>query len=76
MQLGIDWVSLLLFMGAFALSQVSSVPLRVRYGVLAAAFGGISLIRLRGDREGLNFVFGLIAAAMAAYYLVRAFRSR
>ena len=76
MQLGIDWVSLAIFAVAFVVSQVRSIPLRVRYVILAVAFACIAALRLRMDRVGPNFAFGVLAAVFAAYYLVRAFRAR
>lgn len=76
MQLGIDWVSLVIFAVAFIVAQVRSIPLRVRYVILAVAFACIAVLRLRMDRVGPNFAFGVLAAGFSTYYLVRAFRVR
>ena len=75
MRLGIDYVSLIIFVAAYAFSQVKAVPVKIRYGVVAAAFAGIALYRLRIGAQGPNLIFVLVAAAFAVYYLVRAFRT-
>jgi len=76
LQLGIDWVSLAIFAAAFVVAQIRAIPLRVRFGLLAIAFAVIAALRLRMDRVGPNFLFGVVAALFSVYYLVRAFRAR
>lgn len=74
-RIGIDWVSLGIFVVAYVIAQVRTIPIRVRYGVLAAACGAIALWRLKLGAVGINMAFVVLAGVLAAYYLVRAFRS-
>lgn len=76
MQVGIDWVSMGIFLVAYALSQVNSIPLRLRYGVLAAACGAIAFYRMRWGLAGVNAIFTGLAAALAVYYVIRALGAR
>jgi hypothetical protein len=76
LNLTVDWVSLAIFVGAYAFSQIRSVPAPARYGVLAAACAAIGLYRLRIGAYGFNMIFVLIAGALAVFYAVRAFQSR
>jgi len=78
MSIGIDWVSLAIFVAAYAFSQLRSVPAPARYGVLAAACAAIAFYRLRrgGGAEGANMIFVLLAGGLAVFYAVRAFQSR
>ena len=74
--IGIDWVSTAVFAGAFLFSQIRAVPLRLRYGVLAAACAGIAIYRLRGGLgAGPNMIFPLLAGALAVYYAFKAIRA-
>jgi hypothetical protein len=78
MRVGIDWVSLAIFVAAYAFSQLRTVPAPVRYGVLSAACAAIGVYRLRtgGSALGQNMLFVLLAGALAVFYAVRAFQSR
>ena len=72
MQVGIDWTAAAIFGVAFVLSQVRTIPLRVRYGVLALACGVIAAMRLRGGAVGPNLVFVCLAGGLSVYYAFRA----
>ncbi len=75
MRIGIDWVAVVLLLGAYAFAQIRAVPVRVRYGVSAAAFGAIALFRLRAGATGLNLIVALVAAGFAVLYLIKAFQA-
>ncbi len=74
MRLGIDWVSTVIFLLAWAFSQVRTVSIRVRYGVLAGAYAAICGVRLQQQLIGFNLAVAAFAGALAVYYLVRAMR--
>ena len=74
MQLGVDYVSLAIFLAAYAFSNVHAVPIKVRYGVMAAACTGIGLLRIRQGVAGTNLIFAGIGLAFGLYYLVQMFR--
>jgi hypothetical protein len=76
MQIGIDWVSMGIFLVAYALSQVSAIPIKLRYLVLAAACAAIAVFRLRLGMAGVNAVFTGLAGALAVYYVIRALGAR
>ena len=76
MGIGIDWVAVLIILGAYAFTQVRSVPLSVRYGVFAAAAGVIALYKLRQGAVGANMIFVLVAGALAVWYAIQAVRAR
>jgi uncharacterized membrane protein HdeD (DUF308 family) len=76
MGIGIDWVAAGILLVAFVVSQIRSVPPSVRYGVIALACGAIAGYRLRMGATGLNLGFVILAAALAVYYLFRAFSTR
>lgn len=75
MRLGIDYVSLALFLVAFVISQIRTLSLKVRYLVVAASCGAIAAYRLKMGAQGVNLAFVGVAAVLAVMYLVRAFRS-
>ncbi len=75
MQVGIDWVSLGIFLVAYVISQIRTVPLRVRYAVLSVALGIIAVYRLRLSAVGINLVFSGIAAALCLFYAYRAVKA-
>lgn len=73
MQVGIDWTAAAIFGVAFVLSQIRTIPLRIRYGVLALACGVIAAMRMRGGAVvGPNLLFVCLAAGLCVYYLFRA----
>jgi hypothetical protein len=74
MNVGIDWVSTAIFIAAYLFAQVRTVPMKLRYGVLAGACVLIALFRLRGGAQGLNLVFVGIAGGLAVYYAVKAMK--
>jgi hypothetical protein len=74
LRVGVDWVSLVLVLAAYALSQVRTLSLRLRYGGMAIAFVGMALARLRLGVAGMNGVLTAMAAALAVFYAYRAFR--
>lgn len=71
MQIGIDWVSTGIFLAAYVFAQIRTVPLKLRYGVLAAACAAIAVLRLRMGTHTFNLVFVGIAAALCLYYAVK-----
>jgi hypothetical protein len=76
--LSIDWVSAGIFVVTYAFAQITTVPLRVRYVVLALGCAGICGYRLQhyGSEQNLNLVITLAAAVLALFYLVRAMMAR
>jgi hypothetical protein len=73
--IGIDWVALLILLAAYAFAQVPSVPTAMRYGVFAAAAGIIALYKLRAGAAGTNMLLVVIAGALAVWYAVKAVRA-
>lgn len=73
--MGIDWVSVVVLVGAYAFAQVRSVPAAVRYGVFAAAAGIIALYKLSSSRSSVNMVLVLVAAVLAVWYTVKAIQA-
>lgn len=76
MQIGIDWVSMGIFLVAYALSQVNAIPIKLRYFVLAAACAAIAVYRMRWGMAGVNAIFTGLAVALAVYYVIRALGAR
>lgn len=76
MQMGIDWVAVVVLGVAWVFSQVRTVPVRLRYWVFAAACLGIAAYRLqqRGTVQA-NLIFIVLAAVLGVVYLVRGFRA-
>jgi uncharacterized membrane protein YfcA len=74
MQIGVDWVSMGIFLVAFAISRVNAISLRLRYVVLAAACGAITAYRLQAKVK--PEVFTWFALALAGYYVFRAIGAR
>ncbi len=75
--ISVDWVSMGIFVVTYAFAQVTSVPLRLRYIVLALGCAGICGYRIQHyGTEGLNFIITLAAAALAVFYLVKAMMAR
>jgi hypothetical protein len=70
--IGIDWVSLLILVAAYAFAQVRSVSAALRYGVFAGAAALIALYKLRAGAAGANMIMIAIAAALAVWYGVKA----
>ncbi|MFZ5469919.1 MAG: hypothetical protein ACOZIN_10830, partial [Myxococcota bacterium] len=62
MRLGVDWVSVGIFVVAYVVSQVRVLPVPVRYGALSGACGLIAVLRLRMGAAGVNLIFVGIAA--------------
>lgn len=75
MQLGINWVAVAVFAVAFVVSQIRSIPVRVRYFTLAGANAIVGLILLRAGGHKFNLAIGVLALAMAVHYGLRALRS-
>ena len=77
MNIGLDYVSLAIIVGVYAISQVRSIPLAARYGINAAGFGAIAAYRLATARgSGFNLFFVAGAAALAVFYTYRALQTR
>ncbi|HZH02762.1 MAG TPA: hypothetical protein VEY30_03190 [Myxococcaceae bacterium] len=76
MRLGVDWVSLGLVLAAYALSQVRTLSLRLRYGGMAVAFAIMAVARVRLGLAGVNGILTGIVAGLAAYYAYRSATSR
>jgi hypothetical protein len=76
MGIGIDWVAAGILLVAFVVSQIRAVPASLRYVVIAVACAAIAIYRLRMGAEGFNLAFVILAAALAVYYLARAFNTR
>jgi hypothetical protein len=74
--IGIDWVALVILLGAYAFAQVRSVAPSVRYGVFAAAAGIIALYKLQAGATGANMIFVVVAGALAVWYAIQAVRAR
>ncbi len=75
MNVGIDWVSLGIFAVAYVIAQIRTVPPRVRYIVLAVAMGAIAANRMCLPAAGVNLAFTALAAGLAVWYLIQAFRA-
>lgn len=75
MAIGIDWVAVIILLAAYAFAQIRTVPVRVRYGVFAAASAAIALYKLRQGAAGANMVFVLIAGGLAVYYGIKAMQA-
>src|SRR5687768_11426145 len=75
MGIGIDWVSLGIFVVAYAFAQVKAAPVRLRYAVLAGACGIIAAYRMRTGAQGINLVFVGLALALCVFYLIKAIRA-
>ena len=72
MGIGIDWVSLLILVAAYAFAQIRTIPAALRYGVFAGAAALIALYKLRGGAAGPNMIMAAIAAVLAVWYAVKA----
>lgn len=75
MRLGIDWVSAGIFLVAFVLAQIRSIPAWIRYAGLSGACALIGLLRLRTVGVGANKLFVGLALGFAVLYGVRAMRA-
>lgn len=75
MRIGVDWVSLVLVVAAFALSRARTLSLRVRYAGMALLFAVLTAAHLRFGSAGLNGLFTGVAALLTLYYAFRAIRS-
>lgn len=73
--IGVDWVAVVVLGAAWAFSNVRTVPLKARYGVMALAFFAVAGHRLYLGASGLNLVFAGLAAVFGGQYLVRALRA-
>ena len=67
MRFAIDWFSTLLFLAAYAFSQIRAVPPRIGYGALTIACVVIAIYRYRMASSGINLLF--VAIALAAVML-------
>ncbi|MFT3835975.1 MAG: hypothetical protein QM723_03130 [Myxococcaceae bacterium] len=76
--ISIDWVSAGIFIVTYAFAQVTAVPLRVRYVVLALGCAAICGYRLQtfGTAVTVNAAITGAAAVLALYYLVKALMAR
>lgn len=72
---GIDWVAVGVLAVAWAFSNVRSVPVWIRHGVLALAFFGIAGFRLARGAQGVNMVFVIVAVIFGISYAVQAMRA-
>ena len=73
--IGIDWVAVAVLGLAWAFSNVKTVPLRVRHGVLSLACFGIAGFRLVRGVQGVNLLFVIIAGALGVQYAMQALRA-
>ncbi len=76
MRIGIDYVSLVLFVIGWAVSRIPVLPLWARHAALAVACGLIAAWRISLGASGLNVVFVVLAAGLAVAYGVQALRAR
>jgi len=76
MQVGIDWVAVVVLGAAWAFSQLRTVSVRLRYWVFSAACFGIAAYRLqqRGTVQ-TNLIFIGLAVVLGIAYLVRGLRA-
>lgn len=76
MQVGIDWVAVVVLGAAWAFSQIRSVSARLRSWVFAAACFGIAAYRLqlKGTVQA-NLIFVGLAVVLGIAYLVRGLRA-
>lgn len=72
----VDPVALVLLVGAFVVAQLRFIPVRIRYGLMGAAFAAMGFLRLRTGASGLNLPIAGLIIALAVYYLVKAARTR
>jgi hypothetical protein len=74
MRYGIDWYSTIIFFVAYGFSRIPGVPPRIGNLALTGACGYIAWYRYaNGGLQGPNAIFVGIAAALAIYFLSRAF---
>ena len=73
-RLGVDLFSLIVVGGAFILSQIRQIPARVRYVIMAVAFGVVAVYRYNLGAQGFNLAVVLIAVGFCVMNLVRAMR--
>ncbi len=76
MQVGIDWLAVVILAAAWGFSQIRAVPLQLRYWVFALACFAIAGYRLRMGAVGLNLIFVIVAAGLGVSYAVQALRAR
>ncbi|MCL2625291.1 MAG: hypothetical protein FWD46_00545 [Cystobacterineae bacterium] len=72
--LGVDYVSLIIFVAAYMFTWVRSVPLRVRDAVFGLALGGIGTYRMVLGAKDFNFAIALAALVIGIFYLAKALR--
>jgi hypothetical protein len=72
----VDPLALVLLVGAFVVAQLRFIPVRVRYGLMGAAFAAMGLLRLRTGASGMNLPIAGLIFALAVYYLFKAARTR
>jgi len=76
--LGVDIVSLIIFVAAYAFTRIRSIPLRWRDLVFGLALGGIGVYRFNaqtGD-AAFNRAIALVALVIAVFYVVKAMRGQ
>lgn len=75
--IGIDWVSMGIFLVAYAISQVNALSLKLRYAILAVACVAIAAFRAqRFGLAGTNGLFTALAVGLGVYYIVRTVTAR
>jgi hypothetical protein len=72
---GIDWVSAVILLVGFAVSNIGTLPLKVRNMALAASCFGVAGYRMSHGTQGMNGGMVLLAAGFGLMYLFRAFRT-
>jgi len=71
----VDYVSLIIFVTAYIMTMVRSIPLRLRnaaFGLGLVGIGGYRIVLL--GTSGFNFAISLSAFFIAAFYILRAIR--
>jgi hypothetical protein len=75
-RVGIDYVSLVLFLVGYGVSQVRSLSPSARHASFAAAMTAIALSRLALGARGVNLAFAAIAGVLGAVFFARAWKAR
>ncbi len=76
MRVGIDYVSLVLFVIGWAVSRIPVLPAWARHAALAVSCGLIAIWRASMGAAGLNVIFVVLAALLAVAYGAQALRAR
>ena len=75
MQVGIDWVATGVLVVAYVLSQIRTLPLKLRHFIFAGACFFVAAWRLRLGTAGYNVFFVGLAVVLGLMYAVRGFKA-